>query len=79
MTATLQVDTESLIQQMQAGDKTAFSTMYDQYFGALFGIVSKIIRDEAIAEDVLQDSFIKIWKNIHRFDSTKGSFFYMDA
>lgn len=75
MTATLQGNTELLIQQMQAGDRAAFATMYDQYAGALFGIVSKIIKDEAIAEDVLQDAFIKIWKNILRFDASKGSFF----
>lgn len=75
MAATLQVDTDSLIQKIQAGDRAAFSIMYDQYSGALFGIVSKIIKEESLAEDVLQDSFIKIWKNIQKFDPTKGSFF----
>ncbi len=51
------------------------SYVYDQYAGALYGAVMRIVQSEVFAEEVLQDTFIKIWKNIHQYDRTKGRFF----
>lgn len=56
-------------------DKTAFSTLYDSYSGALFGIILKIVRTDPPAEDVLQDAFLKIWKKIDSYNQDKGSIF----
>ncbi len=61
--------------RLQQKDKDVIAELYDCYAPALFGVIVKIVRSEAIAEDVLQDTFIKIWKNSHTYDSDKGTLF----
>ncbi len=69
-------DLSDLITRIQQGDRAAFSVLYDNFSAALFGVILKIVQqDTGIAEDSLQDSFIKIWKNIKHFDDKKGSIF----
>ena len=51
------------------------SELYDRYSDTLFGLASKIVKSDEIAQDILQDSFIKIWKNIENYSAEKGSFF----
>lgn len=50
------------------GDKKAFEELYDTYSASLYGVIFKMIRDESTAKDVLQESFIKIWKNASKYD-----------
>lgn len=64
-----------LIEQLQQGDEMAFSKLYDMFSPSLFGVILKITRDEAVAQDVLQDCFVTIWKKAKSFDASKGSFF----
>lgn len=49
--------------------------MYDHYSGALFGVIARIVKQEVIAEEILQDVFIKIWDKIEGYDSSKGRLF----
>lgn len=49
--------------------------LYDNYSNALYGIILKIVRSEEVAEDVLQDAFVKIWKNVTSYDASKGTLF----
>ena len=49
--------------------------LYDQYSGALYGVILKVVRIEEVAQDVLHDSFVKIWKKIQSYDSGKGTLF----
>ena len=60
---------------MKAGDYSAFEKIYDAYSPALFGISLKIVKNDDIAADVVQETFIKIWKKIGSFDRAKGTFF----
>lgn len=69
------IEIEKLVNRLKAGDEAAFAEVYDRYSAGLNGIVSRIVRDAEAAQDVLQDSFVKVWKNIQSYDSTKGSFF----
>lgn len=64
-----------LIVGLQNKDNKAFAVLYDNYAPALLGIIVKIVRDEAEAENLLQDAFVKIWRNIHQYDATKGRLF----
>ena len=50
-------------------------TLYDQYAPNLYGIVLHIVREESVAEDVIQEAFVKIWKNGDRFQPEKGTLF----
>ncbi|MFN3950812.1 MAG: RNA polymerase sigma factor [Thermaurantimonas sp.] len=66
---------EQLVDLLKSKDKEAFNMLYDNYSPILYGIILKIVNSEESAQDVLQDSFIKIWKNISTYDCTKGTLF----
>ncbi len=66
---------DSLVASLKAKDKEAVNALYDNYSPALFGVILKIVRSEQSAEDVLQEAFIKIWKNAEQYDSSKGRLF----
>lgn len=66
---------DELILLLQGKDKRGFVMLYDNYSPALYGIILKIVRIEEIAEDVMQDAFVKIWKNMDSYNASKGSLF----
>jgi len=51
-----------LFQKVKAGDEKALETLFYRTFPRLFDFASKITKDEAIAEDILQDAFIRLWE-----------------
>jgi RNA polymerase sigma factor (sigma-70 family) len=71
----LPISEDRLVEQLQRREEQAFHLLYDQYSPALYGVISRIIRDEEAARDVLQDSFVKIWRNFPNYDSKKGRLF----
>jgi len=66
---------ETLVMGLKAGDKAAIDRLYKMYAGALFGIITRIVKFDEVAEDVLQDTFLKIWRSIDQYDSSKGRLF----
>lgn len=64
-----------LIADLKANDRAAFENLYDKYSGAMFNIIFRIVQSNEVAEDVLQDSFLKIWKNISTYDESKSTIF----
>ena len=69
------LDSETLVQMIKAKNEKGFSILYDNYCGALYGILLKFVRRRDIADDLLQDTFVKIWKHIDKFDPLKGTLF----
>lgn len=69
------ISEDELVRGLQSRDEKAFALLYDNYSPALLGIIVKIVKDEAEAENLLQDSFVKIWKNIGQYDPAKGRLF----
>ena len=69
------IDEGDLVLMLQSKDERGFSILYDNYSSALYGVILKIVRTEEIAADVMQDSFVKIWKNIEAYNRTKGTLF----
>lgn len=61
-----------LIDSLKKRDQAAFSYLYDNYAGALYGVIIKVIGREEEANDLLQESFVKIWKGIASYDENKG-------
>jgi RNA polymerase sigma factor (sigma-70 family) len=49
--------------------------LYDHYSGALYGVIFRILKKEEIAEEVLQDVFMKIWDRFDNYDASKGRLF----
>jgi RNA polymerase sigma-70 factor (ECF subfamily) len=66
---------EELVHLLRNRDQSAFAYLYDNYSGALFGIICKLIDNKEAAEDILQEAFIKIWNNFSNYDSVKGRLF----
>jgi RNA polymerase sigma-70 factor (ECF subfamily) len=66
---------DELIALLQGRDETAFSYLYDNYSGALNGIITRMVDDRQVAEDILQEAFLKIWNNFLQYDPSKGRLF----
>lgn len=64
-----------LVTLLKNRSETAFHYLYDHYSGALYSIIISIISDRDIANDLLQEVFVKIWKQIETYDPTKGRLF----
>ncbi|MBX2827619.1 MAG: RNA polymerase sigma factor [Flavobacteriaceae bacterium] len=64
-----------LIQQLREKNPKALSSLYDKYAGALYGVILRICKEESLAQDVLQETFLKIWNNAASYDSDKGRFY----
>jgi len=56
-------------------NESGLSALYNKYSGALNGIITRIVGSEKVAEEVLQQTFLKIWEKIYQFDETKSTLF----
>ena len=64
-----------LVQAIRARQRIGSEALYDMYSASLFGIIVRIVQDQALAEDLLQESFIKIWNSFGSYDEKKGRLF----
>jgi RNA polymerase sigma-70 factor (ECF subfamily) len=64
-----------LVMLLKQRDEPAFSYLYDHYSAALYSVILGIVPDRELANDVLQDVFIKIWRQMDTYDTTKGRLF----
>ena len=72
---TLHIAENDLVARLKGKDSAALDYLYDHYSGALYGIVFRIVKNEDIAEEILQDIFLKIWDKIENYDAGKGKLF----
>jgi RNA polymerase sigma-70 factor, ECF subfamily len=63
----------SLLAGVASGDKAAFATLYGLTSRKLFGVALRILRDRAAAEDIVQEAYVRIWRNAASFDVTLAS------
>ncbi|MFZ1800170.1 MAG: RNA polymerase sigma factor [Chitinophagaceae bacterium] len=66
---------DDLVLFLQQRQKNAFDYLYENYSAALYQMIVTIIPDREIGKDVLQEVFIKIWKQIESYDAAKGRLF----
>ena len=64
-----------LIDYIRQRKSAGADALYAMYAGSLFGVINRIIVDRELAEDVLQDSLVKIWNSIELYDAQKGRLF----
>ena len=64
-----------MINLLSLKDKKAFEYLYDNYSPSLFGVIQRIVRSEDIAEEILQDAFLKYWNRFGEYDAEKGKLF----
>ena len=64
---------EELMALVQAGDADAFEVVYDRHCGAAFSLAYRMCGRRATAEDILQETFLALWRTGARYDRTRGS------
>jgi len=72
MAALLKEDPE-LARRLKNRDPQAMAELYDRYGRVMFALIFRVVRNEAVAEDLVQESFLRIWNRVHAFDHEKGS------
>ena len=65
---------EVLVAQVARGESQALEALYDRYASTVLGISLKIMGDQAAAEDVLQETFWRVWRSAASYQSQRGSF-----
>src|SRR5437764_13076611 len=66
-------DDSSLVARMQRRDPNALAELYDRYGRVTFALILRVVRDAGIAEDLVQETFLRVWNRVHGFDAQKGS------
>lgn len=64
---------QDLLTASSIGDESAFSQFYDLTKRKLFGIAISIMKRQDLAEEVLQEAYVKIWRHASNYDSAKSS------
>jgi RNA polymerase sigma-70 factor (ECF subfamily) len=62
-----------LLRAIASGDRMSLSALYERTSAKLYGIVLRLLRSEADAEEVLQEVFVSVWRNAGRFDEGRAS------
>ncbi|RYU77199.1 RNA polymerase sigma factor [Hymenobacter persicinus] len=66
---------QELVQRLYARDETAMTLFYDAYGKALHNTIWRIVKQEEVAQDVLQESMVKIWFSFASYNPERGRLF----
>ena len=63
----------NLVMRLQKREPQALAELYDRYGGIVYSLILRVVRDTGIAEDLVQETFLRIWNRVHAFDAQKGA------
>jgi RNA polymerase sigma-70 factor (ECF subfamily) len=66
---------QQIVSLLAKSDKRAITLLYDNYADALYGVITKVLSDEDLAKDALQETLIKVWKKSKSYDASKAKLF----
>lgn len=66
------MDDKNLIKEYLEGNEKAFAQLLKRYLSILYNFIFQMVRNKAAAEDIVQETFIKVWKHLSRFDQNKS-------
>jgi len=66
-----------LIRKLKNGDNKAWTIFYNHYKRSLKRVIQRVVKDNELADEILQMTYEKVWSRLDKFDSTKGAFFYV--
>lgn len=75
MTTAKKYTEEELVSLLRMRDEGGFNYLYDNYAAAINAVITRMINDEHLAEDILQEAYVKIWNNFNQYDPSKGRLF----
>ncbi|WP_439649134.1 ECF RNA polymerase sigma factor SigK [Herbidospora mongoliensis] len=64
---------DELLVLVARGDEAAFERLYDRLIASVFGLIRRVVRDRAQAEEVAQEVMVEVWRSAARFDPARGS------
>jgi RNA polymerase sigma-70 factor (ECF subfamily) len=64
---------EELVRRLQAREPGAMADLYDRFGKLAYSVITGIVRDGAIAEDLVQETFLRVWNRIHGFEAGRGA------
>jgi RNA polymerase sigma-70 factor (ECF subfamily) len=67
------MDDADLVSSASGGDEPALAEIYRRHGGAVHGMARRLLRNDALADDVTQDVFVRLWRNADRFDPGRGT------
>src|SRR5208283_5768722 len=62
-----------LLVRLQRRDPQALAELYDRYGQVVFRMILRMVRDNGVAEDLVQETFLRVWNRIGGFDSDRGA------
>ena len=62
-----------LVRAVSTGDHRALEEIHRRHGGAVFGLSRRVLADDALAEEISQEVFLRLWTEPHRFDATRGA------
>ncbi len=68
------LDDAALVGLVQQGDAAALEALYARYGRPCYSLARRILTDEQLAQDVVQEVFLVLWRDAARFDATRGGF-----
>ncbi|MBK8024917.1 MAG: sigma-70 family RNA polymerase sigma factor [Chloroflexi bacterium] len=68
------VEVPALLRRMANKDDAALAVLYAEYATPVYSLARRVLGDDALAQEVTQDTFLKVWKNPDAWDSSKGQF-----
>jgi RNA polymerase sigma-70 factor (ECF subfamily) len=71
MVQKLKKSEEDVLHSLKQGDASALSELYNTHVDQLYGFVLKIAKSPTLTDDVVQDTFIRIWESRHKIDTSK--------
>jgi RNA polymerase sigma-70 factor (ECF subfamily) len=62
-----------LVERLQRRETQAMADLYDRFGRLVYSVIFTIVRDTGIAEDLLQETFLRIWNRVAAFDAERGT------
>jgi RNA polymerase sigma-70 factor (ECF subfamily) len=66
-------DDSELARRLKNRDPHAMSDLYDRYGRIAYSLIFRVVRDTGVAEDLVQETFLRVWNRVHSFDQERGA------